>query len=87
MNWEKIPQRKAEPNFENVLAVLRHEGPERPTLFEFLLNERLLKRLVPEFEPVDDIRQIRQNIAGFYRLGYDFVPRCPGWNVRRVFIY
>lgn len=36
-----------EPDFENLLAVLRREKPKRPTLFEFFLNERLYENLVP----------------------------------------
>jgi len=36
-----------EPDFSNLLAVLRREKPKRPTLFEFFLNERLYENLVP----------------------------------------
>ena len=31
MNWNKIPERKDEPNFENLLEVLQREVPDRPT--------------------------------------------------------
>ena len=33
------------PDFNNILKVLRHERPDRPTLFEFFLNERLYSNL------------------------------------------
>ncbi len=41
MDWNQVPQNNRLPNFNNLLAVLRREVPERPTLFEFFLNERL----------------------------------------------
>ena len=41
MNWNEIPQVSGKPNFNNLLSVLRRQVPERPTLFEFFLNERL----------------------------------------------
>lgn len=36
-----------QPDFSNLLAVLRREKPKRPILFEFFLNERLYENLVP----------------------------------------
>ena len=30
-----------QPNFENILRVLRREIPQRPTLFEFFMNDAL----------------------------------------------
>lgn len=38
---------RREPKFDNLLAVLRRERPERPTLFEFFLNERLKHQGAP----------------------------------------
>jgi hypothetical protein len=34
------------PDFDNLLAVLRREKPSRPTLYEFVMNERLYRRLL-----------------------------------------
>ncbi len=36
--------KKREPNFENVLKILRHEKPNRPTLFEFAIDGGYQKR-------------------------------------------
>lgn len=33
------------PDFNNLLKVLRREKPDRPTLFEFFLNDALYERL------------------------------------------
>jgi len=46
INWNEILP-AGQPDFNNVLAVLRKEKPERPTLFEFFLNERLYEKLAP----------------------------------------
>lgn len=54
MNWDEIPERRGKPNFKNLLAVLRHEVPDKPTLFEFYFNERLYSRLVPGPIPADE---------------------------------
>ena len=72
MNWDEIPERKGEPNFENLLAVLRREVPDRPTLFEFYFNERLYSRLVSDPITADPAAWHKRTIHTFYRLGYDF---------------
>ena len=41
-SWWKGPV-KAEPNFDNLLQVLRREKPDRPTLFEFFMNDPLYR--------------------------------------------
>jgi len=41
-----VPRAVHEPDFDNLLAVLRREEPSRPTLFEFFLNGPLYERLV-----------------------------------------
>lgn len=33
-----------EPDFENILKVLRCEKPSRPTLFEFFMNDVVYRR-------------------------------------------
>ncbi len=72
MNWSEIPERRGEPHFENLLAVLRREVPGRPTLFEFYFNERIYSRVVPGPVPVDREAWQRRFIHTFHRLGYDF---------------
>ncbi len=78
-----IPCVKDEPDFENLLAVLRCETPKRPTLFEFFLNWDLECKLA--FGPNPDDRkewpgEIVKTIA-FRRAGYDYVTQgIPGFN-------
>ncbi len=45
-NWNNLPL-PGNPDFNNLLAVIRRERPQRPTLFEFFLNERVYEKLVP----------------------------------------
>lgn len=73
---------KAEPDFNNLLKVLRREKPSRPTLFEFFLNDTLHAFLAPEIRvkashvayAYDILR-----IMAFRNAGYDYavvqVPR------------
>jgi len=63
-----------EPNFDNVLKVLRCERPERPTLFEFFMNDPLYRRMAgPEISARDDrLAGFRVWIHAFRRLGYDY---------------
>ena len=67
--WWRGPV-KAEPDFENVLKVLRRQRPDRPTLFEFFLNPPLHRRLVglEEAAPVDN----RVIVKAFRNAGYDY---------------
>ena len=46
----KAITRKREPDFENLLQVLRQEVPTRPTLYEFFLNGPLEEALVDDPE-------------------------------------
>lgn len=62
------------PNFANLLAVLRREVPERPTLFEFFLNGDLNARLTG-IAPQPDwtLRDYLQwGIASYHVAGYDY---------------
>lgn len=62
------------PKFANLLAVLRRELPDRPTLFEFFLNERLYKKLAGAAytDSPDLLRRSRMLVAAFSRAGYDY---------------
>jgi uroporphyrinogen decarboxylase len=61
---------KAQPNFENLLAVLRREKPDRPTLFEFFMNERLYRLLAG----LDDAAPVTPEtmVLAFRNAGYDY---------------
>lgn len=63
-----------EPNFNNLLKVLRCEVPERPTLYEFFLNKRLYRKLAGSAwtEDPDMLAQERMLIAAFRAAGYDY---------------
>jgi len=74
-SWWKGPVR-AEPNFGNLLKVLRREAPDRPTLFEFFLNERLHETLVGP--GIESLRQqphggMLARLHAFRNAGYDYV--------------
>ena len=68
--WWKGPV-KAEPNFENILKVFRKEKPDRPTLFEFYLNQPLYRRLsgMSEGAHSDDVAMV---VKAFRNAGYDY---------------
>jgi uroporphyrinogen decarboxylase len=73
MNWNEIPPARGEANFDNLLAVLRRQVPERPTLFEFFLNERLYTRLAPQLADASNPQaRIAAIICAFRRAGYDY---------------
>jgi uroporphyrinogen decarboxylase len=60
-----------EPNFENLLAVLRNRKPDRPTLFEFIIASEVVLP-VDELLPGDDPRsQLQNQIRAFHRNSYD----------------
>lgn len=81
MNWNNIPEPKGEPDFNNLLALLECKVPQRPTLFEFALNERLYARISPGTEVTDPLAQKRRIAEAFRRLGYDYVPiLLPGFS-------
>lgn len=63
-----------EPDFNNLLTVLRRERPDRPTLFEFFLNERLYKKLAGPAYAEDrvSLARYRMLMAAFAKAGYDY---------------
>jgi len=65
------PSHIGEPRFENLLKVLRREVPDRPTLFEFFMNEPLYRRLTGVPKPEGDV--LPWLTEAFRRAGYDYV--------------
>ena len=63
------------PDYTQLLKVLNKQAPDRPTLFEFFLNEELYKLLCNNEAPVrgDDFDPVRRNIYAFKNAGYDYV--------------
>ncbi|MEN8227589.1 MAG: uroporphyrinogen decarboxylase family protein [Bacteroidota bacterium] len=62
------------PDFENILKVLSNEKPDRPTLFEFFLNEDLYSHLAGEEmgKKPDNLEKLKVLIKAFYKAGYDY---------------
>lgn len=70
----QIPPVTAAPDFANLLAVLDNDTPDRPTLFEFLLNGPLYAQLAggPEPPASEPLSQLRWLIKAFTNAGYDY---------------
>jgi uroporphyrinogen decarboxylase len=62
---------KAEPNFENLLKVFRRERPDRPTLFEFYLNQTLY-RLLSGGGAEAQSEGVAMEVRAFRNAGYDY---------------
>ena len=62
-----------EPNFENILKILRHEKPDRPTLFECFMNDRLYANVLGRSKPTgNDLETLKYIVDAFAALGYDY---------------
>ena len=87
-SWWRGPV-KAEPNFGNLLKVLRREKPDRPTLFEFFMNDPLFRVVTattgPGPGPTETAYDIlRFRMQAFRNLGYDYVTLgVPGFEFPR----
>lgn len=78
VQWTDPPPRRCPPDFDNLLSVLRREVPARPTLFEFLLNERLYERLSADAARGTSLDGAERIAWAYYRAGYDFAPFFSG---------
>ena len=78
------------PDFSQLLTVLKHGVPDRPTLFEFFLNDRLHQKLsgieiTPEMSWLDH-ELVR--MKAFERAGYDYLTvLLPGMGFRTTAIH
>lgn len=63
------------PDYTQLLKVLNKQAPDRPTLFEFFLNDPLHRRLEQGEAPVrnDGFDSLRRMIYAFKNAGYDYV--------------
>lgn len=63
------------PNFDNLLKVLYRQQPDKPTLFEFFLNDPLYKRLagIDIADMTEDMADYRIRVAAFANAGYDYI--------------
>ena len=64
-----------EPDFHQLLTVLRREKPDRPVLFEFFLNTTLYKQLAPDqYRPAQSLSDDSMNrLHAYFAAGYDYV--------------
>ena len=61
---------KREPNFENMLKVLRREVPDRPVLYEFAMNGDIYERLTGRSLPKNaDIYETQKWIIDAFAAG------------------
>lgn len=62
------------PDFDQLLYVLKREKPERPTLFEFYMNDELYAKLsgsaAPDF--CDSLARSRWIVDAYRSAGYDY---------------
>jgi uroporphyrinogen decarboxylase len=78
-DWNQTPRSGGDPDFENLLCVLRKEKPARPTLFEFFLNGPLYRRLAGPLDPSwpQDLATTLRDIHAFRNAGYDYARYQP----------
>lgn len=81
--WWRGPV-QAEPDFENLLRVLRREKPDRPTLFELFHNGRLWRLVAPEAADWPEQRPYGQQalvVRAYRNMGYDYATiGVPGFS-------
>ena len=74
-NLDSYIENKREPDFNNLLRVLKREKPLRPTLFEFFLNDGLYKSFSYKikYDESDALVPFKMMIDAFKIAGYDYV--------------
>lgn len=63
-----------QPNAQNLLQILRRQEPERPTLFELFMNDRIYDYFTAgeTFADADGLGSLRRRIRAFRNAGYDY---------------
>lgn len=74
-----------EPNIEQLDKVLKRERPDRPVLFEFLIDDNLLRRHAKRFQTAEkgSLEYFAMIIDAFQHLGYDYAPLYP-WDTNTL---
>ena len=70
-----------QPDFDNIRRVLDRSKPNRPTLFEFFLNQELYEKLADEPMPEIAEEKNRFLIKAFHAAGYDYATIHPPVDV------
>ncbi len=67
-------EKNFEPNFNNLLKVLNNQIPDRPVLFEYFMNDRIIRKLSGEnsVDPDDSFAIFKRFIKAFSNGGYDY---------------
>ena len=62
------------PDFDNILKVLKKEAPNRPTLFEFILNGDLVEAFTKHktYEGTEEEISCKKLADTYYFCGYDY---------------
>lgn len=70
-----------EPDFENIRKVLTCQKPNRPTLFEFFMNQAVYEEAAgPMPEHPDDVQWLAYMVRAYAACGYDYT-NCEGCNL------
>jgi len=72
------------PNYRELEKVLQKQVPGRPTLFEFIMNDRVYTRLSGYEKPVKLADQSVWLAKAFDSAGYDYVMLWPPWDFSEV---
>jgi uroporphyrinogen decarboxylase len=74
-----------EPDFNNLLLILKRFQPDRPTLFEFGINNRIIGKLSGEYQEDRSSRlsPFRRLIKSFTNAGYDYTT-ISGWRTNTL---
>lgn len=67
---------KREPDFENLKKVLARKVPDRPVLFELMIDMPYIERLAGSPLPVgaDELTVLKKCVEGWAAAGYDYTP-------------
>ncbi len=67
------PAKKLEPDFNNILTVLKREAPSRPTLFEFFMNADLYSELTGrKVVRNSSFTHLQDLVQSYHMTGYDY---------------
>ena len=70
-----------EPDFENIRKILTCQKPNRPTLFEFFMNQAVYEEAAgPMPEHPDDVQWLAYMVRAYAACGYDYT-NCEGCNL------
>jgi len=74
-NLSSILEIEQKPDIKNLLKVLRNEKPDRYTLFEFFMNDRIYEMITAgiEYKTDDPYAKFKKTADAFRLLGYDYL--------------